>query len=198
MTGPGRTMGAVEIEAGGGTRTHRCPWPDCVRQVPRDRFACNQHWKALPFEHRDAILSAWRAGRRQDHALAMGEAIRWMNGARTPTSLPDAGVRGTQMPPPRRYGTAAHPSVCSCGARMRWAETTNGKPIPLDYEPHERGNVVLEPREGRSPLAVVVGPPKPPPAQLDLLAPAPVQEHDLRTRYMPHHATCPDVSRFRS
>lgn len=114
------------------------------------------------------------------------------------TKLPDAGVRGMNVRTRADYTGQMTPPVCSgprCGAPIRWAETRTGKPIPLDPEPNDRGPVVLEPRPGRPPLAIVVGPPKPPAAQLDLLA-AP-EEPDLRTRYMPHHATCPDAPRFR-
>lgn len=36
-------------------------------------------------------------------------------------------------------------SVCrSCGAEIRWAKTTGGKPIPVDPEPAENGNLALE------------------------------------------------------
>jgi len=57
--------------------------------------------------------------------------------------------------------------------------------MPLDAEPVAGGNVKLT--AGDPPLAHVVG------ATIDLLDP-----DDDGVRYMPHHATCPDVERWRS
>ena len=191
-----RDIEGTGIEAGGGVQTHSCPWPECSKRVPPDRFACPAHWMQLPAPHKNAILSGWRSGDRQAHALAMGEALRWMNGPRTKLENVHLQIRGERA---RTRPAAAGSSVCSgprCGAAIRWAETRTGKPIPLDAEPHPDGPVVLEPRPGGKPsLAIVVGKPKPAPAQLDLLAPP--LEVDDRPRWMPHHATCPDAPRFR-
>ena len=61
----------------------------------------------------------------------------------------------------------------SCGAEIRWARTAaKGKAIPLDPEPTEEGNVVLD-----GDTATVLGP-------LERSA------HD-GPLFMPHHATCP-------
>lgn len=86
-------------------------------------------------------------------------------------------------------------STCECGAELLWVATKNGKMQPLNATPDPSGNVVLlEPatyhstqrgalrssraltkveREGGGLLPV---------------------EGD---RYMPHHATCPKVAKFR-
>jgi hypothetical protein len=44
----------------------------------------------------------------------------------------------------------------SCGALVIWCTTTNGNPAPIDAEPAPDGNVRLEPRDGRGPLARVL------------------------------------------
>lgn len=69
----------------------------------------------------------------------------------------------------------------ACQARIRWARTTKDRPIPLDFEPNEDGNVVLE-HSDDGPTAHVIGK-NGLPLELAHLADAP--------RYMPHHATCP-------
>lgn len=60
----------------------------------------------------------------------------------------------------------------ACGARLRWAKTIIGKPIPLDYAPNPAGNVTLD-ADGR---AHVHGSKSLPPPGA--------------TMYMPHHASC--------
>lgn len=53
----------------------------------------------------------------------------------------------------------------SCNALIIWAQTTKGKAMPVDAVPDpDCGNVVLTPRDGRSPLATVYGKTSPPPA----------------------------------
>jgi hypothetical protein len=75
-------------------------------------------------------------------------------------------------------------SVCrGCGAAIEWAETAkNGKPIPLDAKPDEAGNLVVVgfKNDGTRIVAVRLQP--------SLLE---------GSRFMPHHATCPNVSSFR-
>jgi hypothetical protein len=45
--------------------------------------------------------------------------------------------------------------VCrSCGAPIQWAMTEKGKRMPVDLKPDERGNILLQHREGDVPLAV--------------------------------------------
>lgn len=64
----------------------------------------------------------------------------------------------------------------ACGAEIRWERTAaRDRAIPLDPDPIETGNVVLD-DDGR---AVVLGA-----GSLDL--------DGGRPRYMPHHATCPN------
>lgn len=73
----------------------------------------------------------------------------------------------------------------TCGAPIRWALTeATGVAIPLDYEPNPDGNVILL-RGSEPPVARTLGP-------LELLI-----ENPDTPRYMPHHATCPDVELFR-
>ena len=43
----------------------------------------------------------------------------------------------------------------SCGARIIWAITGNGKKMPVDAKPTDKGNIVLE---GEEPVAVYVDP----------------------------------------
>lgn len=74
----------------------------------------------------------------------------------------------------------------NCTAEVVWAETTDGRRQPFDRVPTEDGNRYLLGRgPNRPPLAVAV---------------SAIDEggYDLREcRYMPHHATCVDVERFR-
>lgn len=75
-----------------------------------------------------------------------------------------------------------------CGAQIVWAETPDGKKQPFDREPNDAGNRILLGRGPRTPpVAVPVGAlmPESGIAQLTLI------------RYMPHHATCPEVKSFR-
>jgi hypothetical protein len=77
-------------------------------------------------------------------------------------------------------------STCrACGAPIRWERTeARGKAIPLDRDPVDAGNAILI-RHGARDVVRVLGP-----LELELL------EADV-VRYMPHHATCPDVDEFR-
>lgn len=69
-------------------------------------------------------------------------------------------------------------STCRvCPAEILWAETVNGRAIPVDADPVEGGNVRITPRRGAAPLAEVLGP----------------LERELEpagTLHYPHHATC--------
>jgi hypothetical protein len=42
------------------TRTHRCHWPGCEKQVPPAKWGCAPHWFRLPQALRDAIWRAYR------------------------------------------------------------------------------------------------------------------------------------------
>lgn len=75
--------------------------------------------------------------------------------------------------------TAIKAGTCRyCPARIRWARTTNGNPIPLDADPTDDGNVVLD-ETGLE--AGVLGP-------LD----AELARQEGIDLFMPHHATCPN------
>jgi len=65
----------------------------------------------------------------------------------------------------------------SCGASIRWARTTNDRPIPLDAEPDPAGNVLL-----LGETAHVLG--------KGATVPLELAGDDDGTRWMPHHATC--------
>lgn len=68
------------------------------------------------------------------------------------------------------------PACKSCGAPIRWARSVNDKPILLDAEPHEQGNLELS-----GGVARYVTP--------DLNA--------IETRYRSHFATCPNADEHR-
>lgn len=69
----------------------------------------------------------------------------------------------------------------SCTARIIWAQTERGRNQPVDAEPDPAGNLRLEARPGRPPLATVV---------------SPRLRFGLKLR-LPHHATCPDGRRWK-
>lgn len=78
-------------------------------------------------------------------------------------------------------------SLCkSCSAEIRWAFTANGERIPVDRHPVAGGNLRLIQGEGLRIDARVVG------STIDMLDPT-----DDGTRWMPHHATCPDAEQWR-
>lgn len=63
--------------------------------------------------------------------------------------------------------------VCrSCGARIIWAVTVNGKTAPIDAEPVPDGNLWLV-KGLTAPVAITAG------------------EHATPSRYKNHFATCP-------
>lgn len=75
-------------------------------------------------------------------------------------------------------------SACrSCGAPVRWVITSRGKRMPLDAEPVDDGNVVLDMSDRNDPVAIVV-----PPEQI-LVEDGP--------RYVSHFATCPNADQHR-
>lgn len=40
--------------------TRRCPAPGCGLPIPAYLFACRDHWRQLPAEHKDAVGAAYR------------------------------------------------------------------------------------------------------------------------------------------
>ena len=71
----------------------------------------------------------------------------------------------------------------SCGAPIRWAETTNGRRMPVNAEPDPDGNVVLLYPSPGAALAMIVDP-----GQTTL---------DDAPRYLSHFATCPNADQHR-
>ena len=72
----------------------------------------------------------------------------------------------------------------SCHAPIAWAVTANGKSMPVDAEPAEDGNVVLE--DGVVLRATVLGPLEVPAA------------HEAgQALHRAHHSTCPDAASWR-
>ena len=72
----------------------------------------------------------------------------------------------------------------SCTAPIIWASTVKGKVMPVDFDPHPNGNILLHPRDGRGPVAEVV-----PVGQDGLLA-----GEQLRHS---HFTTCPQADEHR-
>lgn len=74
-------------------------------------------------------------------------------------------------------------STCrSCGARIVWARTVNGKSMPVDADPADSGNVELIPEDTGSAMRAIVH------------GQAPLDDRPL---HWPHHATCPDAESWR-
>lgn len=71
----------------------------------------------------------------------------------------------------------------SCDAPIIWARTINGKTMPVDAEPTEGGNVLLEIRQGL--MRATVYPPD-----------ATLIDPDLTFR-LSHFTTCPDAQGWR-
>lgn len=86
------------------------------------------------------------------------------------------------------------PARCSeCKATIVWTATVNGKMQPLDAEPNDDGNVVMTGRfratdRGALPESRVLTKAEREPSLFADGGPE---------RFMPHHATCPNVEKFR-
>lgn len=79
----------------------------------------------------------------------------------------------------------------TCYAEIRWAVTVNGKKIPIDARGDVGGNITLQERPGKPPIAVV----------LDAAGNAPMpslQPSAEAPRYLSHFATCPDAEKYRA
>lgn len=74
--------------------------------------------------------------------------------------------------------------VCrGCGSAMRWAVTDRGKGIPLDPEPVDIGNLVLDGEEGDGrPRVRYV---------------RKGEDTGILPRYVAHFVTCPEAKGFR-
>lgn len=75
-------------------------------------------------------------------------------------------------------------SCRSCGASIVWATTHKGRPMPVDADPVEGGNVRLR-RDGEKVIAEYPG--KEHPALFEDDAP----------RYVSHFSTCPEAEEWR-
>jgi hypothetical protein len=75
----------------------------------------------------------------------------------------------------RAAGAGVSETCRSCGAPITWARTTSGKPIPLDPEPVDRGNLEVEDGVAR-PVLIEAG----------------------KLRYVTHFATCPNAPQHRN
>lgn len=86
-----------------------------------------------------------------------------------------------------------NPTTCrgkTCDAPIAWVASRRGKFQPIDLEPNPEGNLVLTSATRKSKAGTVV----------PVADTIPHGQTELLTvdRYMPHHATCPDVDTFRS
>jgi hypothetical protein len=82
---------------------------------------------------------------------------------------------------------AERPQKCrSCGAPILWAETITGRRMPLDYEPSDKGNIILGLRRERPPLALV---------QVEITRARLLSAGELL--YTSHFASCPQASTHR-
>lgn len=84
------------------------------------------------------------------------------------------------------------PHCSKCDAPIKWFSTVNGKPQPVDREPNPDGNLIVtgnyrhvERMGALEEIRVVTK------AERESMFPP---EGD---RWMPHHATCPNVADFR-
>lgn len=73
----------------------------------------------------------------------------------------------------------------SCNARIVWARTAfNGTPMPIDVDPVDNGNILVEEQEHSGRLTALVLPPG--------------DERIIsETTYTSHFATCPDGDQWR-
>jgi hypothetical protein len=75
---------------------------------------------------------------------------------------------------------AAAPKCRSCTRPMRWVTTIRGSKMPVDFDPHEDGNVVVH-RDGRA----------------DVYQSTPTEIPGGATLHFSHFATCPNADQHR-
>lgn len=79
--------------------------------------------------------------------------------------------------------------ICrSCNARIQWAITERGRRMPVDVQPNDAGNILLQPRVDNIPLAIYLT------AEQVAAFDGTLQRHRL---YQSHFATCPDAKKWR-
>lgn len=88
-------------------------------------------------------------------------------------------IRGAIKSKPAALKNYGVTSCKSCGAPIVWATTTGGAAIPLDPEPADDGNVLVDTETGK---ATVLG------SQAG---------YEPLERYKSHFATCPHAKRWR-
>lgn len=54
------------VKSQGQTRSHRCHWPGCTKQVPPALWGCKTHWYRLPRHLRDLIWETYEPGQEVD------------------------------------------------------------------------------------------------------------------------------------
>lgn len=60
---------------------HRCPGPDCTRQVPDHMLACGRHWRQVSGPTQRLVYATWGGGAGAgtiEHTEAMAKAIEEM------------------------------------------------------------------------------------------------------------------------
>lgn len=91
------------------------------------------------------------------------------------------------QPQPPRY-------VCrSCGQPIQWSMTERGRRMPVDLEPNDAGNILLQHRQGDVPLAVYLNEVEKK-KLIDALD-GRLQRHRLFTS---HFVTCKDADKWRN
>lgn len=79
-----------------------------------------------------------------------------------------------------RQKRAKAPRCRSCERPMRWVDTNRGRKMPVDYDPHEDGNVVVH-ANGRA----------------DVYQSTPLDIPAGATLHFSHFATCPNADAHR-
>jgi hypothetical protein len=79
-----------------------------------------------------------------------------------------------------RQRRASAPKCKSCGRPMRWVDTNRGRKMPVDFDPHEDGNVVVH-ANGRA----------------DVQGATPSEIPNGATLHFSHFATCPNANEHR-
>lgn len=82
-----------------------------------------------------------------------------------------------------RQQRAAAARCSSCQQPIRWVRTSNGKPMPVDYDPHEGGNILVDDHGGNAIVTEPGGPGSGIPSG--------------KTLHYSHFATCPNADQHR-
>jgi hypothetical protein len=81
----------------------------------------------------------------------------------------------------QRQARAVAPKCRSCEAPMRWVVTGRGRRMPVDFDPHEDGNVVVD-ANGRA----------------EVYRETPMTIDSGSTVHFSHFATCPNAGEHRT